>query len=185
MRNFKLFYLAALTVSLLATSCDNDDDNTPEEVNEEEVITTLRVSLAGTAGNVLMQSVDLDGDGPNPPVVTVIGDLAANSTYEGQVTFLNETEDPAEDITVEVEEESDEHQVFFTAGGDLEVTTTYSNFDDDGNPLGTLFTLSTGDMSMGNFTVTLRHELVKPNDGLASAGGDTDIEVTFMDLEIQ
>lgn len=184
MRNFKFLYLAALTVSLLATSCDNDDD-TPEEVNEEEVITTLRVSLAGTAGNVVMQSTDLDGDGPDAPVVAVIGELAANSTYEGEVTFLNETEDPAEDITEEVEEESDEHQVFFTAGGGLDVATTYTNFDGDGNPLGTTFTLTTGDASTGTFTVTLRHEPVKPNDGLASAGGETDIEVTFTDLEIE
>ncbi len=113
------------------------------------------------------------------------GELVANTTYEGSVAFLNETENPVEDITEEVEEEDDEHQVFFTPGGGLDLTTEYENFDADGNPLGTLFTLTTGEASMGNFTITLRHELTKPNDGLASAGGDTDIEVTFTELEIQ
>ena len=31
----------------------------------------------------------------------------------------------------------------------------------------------------GSLTVTLRHEPVKPNDGLDSAGGETDIATSF------
>ena len=39
--------------------------------------------------------------------------------------------------------------------------------------------LSTGEASSGTLTLTLRHEPNKPNSGLADAGGETDIEVTF------
>ena len=49
----------------------------------------------------------------------------------------------------------------------------------DGNPLGTEFSLDAGDASTGTLTFTLRHEPKKPNDGLADAGGETDISATF------
>ena len=178
---FMKTYMIALIAGVIAISCSSDDDNTPVVINEEEVITTVRVQLTNaTVPDVTLQSVDSDGDdGPNAPVITIVGEIMANTTYAGTVTFLNETEDPAEDITEEVEEEDDEHQVFFTSAAGLNVTTTYGNFDDDGNPLGTEFTLTTGDASTGNFTVTLRHEPTKPNTGLANAGGETDVEVTF------
>jgi hypothetical protein len=61
-----------------------------------------------------MTSRDLDGDGPNVPVVTVSGDLLVNTTYSGAVSFLNEST-PVDDITVEVKKKA-EHQLFFQAG---------------------------------------------------------------------
>ena len=49
-----------------------------------------------------------------------------------------------------------------------------------GNPLGTELMLSAGERKLsGTLTLTLRHEPNKPNSGLADAGGETDIEVTF------
>ena len=33
-------------------------------------------------------------------------------TYSGTMTLLNESETPAEDITIEIQEEDDEHQFF-------------------------------------------------------------------------
>ena len=61
----------------------------------------------------------------------------------------------------------------------MDVTTAYSNFDDNGNPLGTEFTLTAGTASSGTLTFTLRHEPTKPNTGLGYAGGETDIAATF------
>ena len=66
-----------------------------------------------------------------------------------------------------------------TVGGDLNVGVEYANFDSDGNPLGTQVTLTTNEAGSGTITITLIHEPMKPNDGLDSAGGETDIEVTF------
>ena len=180
----KFLKYALLASTLIFASCSDDDDNTPDPVNEEEVITTLIVSLEminGQSGSdtVVMQYQDLDGDGPDAATVTVSGSLNANTVYDGSIVLLNETEMPAENITVEVEEEDDEHQFFYTVGSGLDVATEYANFDGDGNPLGTMFVLNVGSASSGGLTFTLRHEPNKPNSGLENAGGSTDIEVTF------
>lgn len=177
MKNIK-FLAAILFTSLLFVSCSSDDD-TPSPVNEEEVITTLTATLTGGGSTITMTSRDLDGDGPNAPVVAVVGELTAGVTYTGSIVLLNETESPAENITEEVEEESDEHQFFYTVGGGLDVTATATNTDSNGNPLGTEFTLTANAASTGTLTFTLRHEPTKPNTGLADAGGETDIAVTF------
>lgn len=180
MKTIKFLSMFALA-GLLSTGC-SDDDDTPDPVNEEELITTMTVTLVPVGGSntITLQSRDLDGDGPNPPEIEVSGDLASGTTYGGTIVLLNETETPAENITEEVEEEDNEHQFFFAVGGGLDATIEYANFDGDGNPLGTEFTLTTGDASSGTLTITLRHEPKKPNDGtLADAGGETDITQTF------
>ena len=170
-------FYALLTLAMLGCS---DDDTTPEIINEDELITTVILTLTQESGaQVVLTTVDLDGDGPDEPVTTVVGNFSQNTQYQGAVQFLNETEDPAEDITEEVIEEADEHQVFYTVSEGLNITTTYQDFDSNDNPLGVNITLETGEASSGSLTVTLRHEPVKPNDGLDSAGGETDIATSF------
>ena len=180
------FLTLITSISVFLFSCSSDDDGTPPEpVNEEEVITTLSLTLTPQGGGtaITFTSQDLDADGPNPPNVNV-ENLAPNTMYMGVVEVLNETETPAEDITEEVAEEDDEHQFFFQVIGGANITTTYTDADDDGNPIGINFTLMTGDASTGNMVVTLRHLLDKFGAGVSdgnitNAGGDTDVEVTF------
>lgn len=182
MKNFRIFTAIALgAITLIA--CDSDDDSTmPEVINEEEVITTVQLTLRPTLAtdDVILRSVDTDGDGPNAPVITVTGPLFENMEYTGDILFLNETESPAEDITEEVVEEADEHQVFYIPSTSLDATIGYANFDSNNNPLGTSITLTAGAEGSGTLTITLRHEPTKPNDGtLSDAGGETDVQVTF------
>jgi hypothetical protein len=183
MKNLK-FLAFFFTAALLLASCSSDDDNEP--INEEEVITTLTASLTTPDGpTILLTYRDLDGDGPNPPVITVSGSLLPNATYTGSMILLNETESPVEDITEEIKEEDDEHQFFFQVGAGLNIfNVTYLDFDGNGNPLGLNFSFQTGNASQGNFTITLRHEPNKDAAGvsegnIANAGGETDIAVTF------
>ena len=182
MKTLKPFLLIAL---LILASCSSDDDGTPPVINEEEVITTLTVTLTPNGGgaDIVLTSRDLDGDGPNAPVITG-GTLAVNTMYTGVVQALNELEDPAEDITEEVAEEDDEHQFFYQAISGANITVTYNDNDDDGNPVGINFTLATGDASNGTLRVTLRHLLDKNAAGVSegditNAGGDTDVEVDY------
>lgn len=181
MKNLKLIALLVIPV-LFSTSCSNDDDNTP--VNEEEVITTVTTTLVGGGETITLTSRDLDGDGPNAPVVTVSGNLTAGITYTGSTTFLNELESPAEDITVEVEEEGADHQVFYQLPSPIG-TVTYTDTDANGRPIGLNFTLVAGTSgSTGTLTVTLRHLPNKTASGVAdgditNAGGNTDAAVTF------
>ena len=46
--------------------------------------------------------------------LTVSGALTANTTYDGSIRLLNESEEEVEEITEEIEEEDDEHQFFYT-----------------------------------------------------------------------
>lgn len=175
-------FLIFLIISILSyTSCSKNDPAAPAVINEEELITTMTITLSDPVNSttVTLQTKDLDADGPNPPVITVSGKLKAGVTYNGSIVLLNETVSPAENVTEEVEKEDVEHQFFYTIGSGLKVTTEYSNFDTNKNNLGTKFKLNAVSASSGKLTFTLRHQPTKPNTGLSDAGGETDIESTF------
>jgi hypothetical protein len=182
MKNLKLIALLVIPV-LFSTACDNDD----APVNEEEVITTVRVTLVGGGQTITLESKDLDGgDGPNPPELTPIGGatLVAGTTYTGTTTFLNELTNPVDNITEEVEEEGADHQVFYQLPPSIG-TVTYTDVDANGRPVGLNFTLVAGNSgSTGTLTVTLRHLPNKTASGVSggditNAGGNTDAAVTF------
>ena len=182
-----IFLFPLLILALIFTGCSDDDDAIPEPVNEEELITTMTVTLSPVGGgtDIILKTVDMDGDGGEDPVVTISGgNLTAGTTYDGSIELLNETEDPAEDITEEVQEEAEEHQFFYTIGTGLNVTTNYEDEDGDGNPIGVEFTLEANAASSGDLTFTLRHEPNKSaagvsNGDITNAGGETDITETF------
>ncbi len=181
MKTYKFLPLILILI-VSFVSCSKSTDTTPAVVNEEELITTMTVTLVPSDSanpTITLQTKDLDGDGPNPPVVTVSGNLKTGVTYSGTIVLLNESVSPAEDITTEVKEEDKEHQFFYTIAGGLNATTEYTSFDADKNNLGVTFKLNPVSASKGTLTFTLRHEPKKPNTGLADAGGETDIEATF------
>jgi hypothetical protein len=185
MLKIKLF--ALLIVGLMITSCDKDD---PEIPNEEELITTVILTLTtedGSGDPVELTFTDLDGDGGAAPIIQTSA-LSANTVYRGSVAFLNELESPAEDITEEVIEEDLDHQVFYRSSvSGLNVS--YDDNDSEGNPLGVSTMISTSSAGSGTLTITLRHEPNKDGDNVAdgditNAGGETDVEVTFnIDVE--
>jgi hypothetical protein len=183
MKNLKNLALTAISVLAFA-SCSKSDPAPPPAVNEEEFITTVTVTLSNSDQVVTLKSKDLDGDGPNSPVVTVSETLLPNTTYTGTVKFLNEISNPVGDLTLEVEEEGTDHQVFFQAPTTFGVF-TYNDLDKNGKPIGLDFTFKTGTVvGKGTITVTLRHEPNKSASGVATgsitnAGGATDAEVTY------
>ncbi|WP_440881234.1 type 1 periplasmic binding fold superfamily protein [Tenacibaculum sp. C7A-26P2] len=184
MKHIKL--LAILFISTLTfTACSDDDETTPEPEHEEELITTMKIELTPESGNgtVIFTSTDLDGDGGEDPKI-VAPNLAANTTYKGSITLLNENESPADNITDEVKEEAEEHQFFYIVK-DLNSTFTYTGQKDaNNNPIGIDFELKTGNAGTGSYTFILRHEPNKTADGVSNnditnAGGETDIEAVF------
>lgn len=180
MKNIKTLALAFISITTFV-SCSDDDNPTP--VNEEEVITTVTTTLNNGSQTITLRSRDLDGDGPNAPVITVSGNLAANTTYSGSVSFLNEIANPVENITEEVLAEGEEHQVFYQAPSSLG-TFTYSDTDFNGKPIGLQFSLTTGNAGSGNIVVTLKHDLDKNATGVANgditnSGGSTDAVATY------
>ena len=187
MKNLKL--LAVLFISsIIVTSCSDDDS--PEHIHDEEVITTMKVVLTPETGGdaVTLEWKDIEdhdeeheedhGEEHEEPEITG-GTLMANTTYNAEITLLNEYESPADNITLEVIEEAEEHQFFYTASG-IASTFTYSDSDADGKPLGVEFTVTTGAAGKGSYTIFLKHEPTKSDtNDMTNVGGETDIEATF------
>ena len=192
MKKINLLLALGVFSMLFITSCEKDEPDDPIIPNEKEVITTLNYTLTPESGTPIILSFrDLDGDGGNEPIISD-GTLASGMSYIGSMELLNELEDPAEDITLEVAEEELEHQFFYETSFPTElsdVNIAYNDLDEEGNPIGLSTVLTTGEMGSGTITVTLRHEPNKDAAGvssgdIANAGGETDIEVTF-NVEIQ
>lgn len=197
MRNtLKIFSIFSL-VSVVA--CGGDSDHGHDHENEFITTVTLTFTPEGGGNPQIFKFDDPDHEGGQAPTVDDI-DLAAGS-YELTVAFANGLEEPPEDITEEIEDESDEHQLFFTgsavngpasnnAGAPL--THTYGDKDGDGNPVGLVNNVVAA-AGTGELVVTLRH-LPLVNDepaktstladevrsgGISSILGRTDVHVTF------
>jgi hypothetical protein len=178
------------------------DTANPEETNEEELITTVELTFVPTSAGDTVTATWADVEGSGTPTVDAIV-LSDALDYSLAVRFLNELEDPAEDITTEVSAESDEHQVFLTgsalagpATGDSStavLTHTYADADANGLPVGLSNAIATTRPGNGTLTVTLRHlpeqdgtptktadlaETVAA-DGFAAIGGESDVSVDF------
>ncbi len=175
--------LSLMLAVLVMTGCSSDD---PDPVDEPELITTLNVTFTNTANasDVVTASFrDLDGEGGNDGVTTN-PTLSADATYTVTLEFLNESETPAEDITAEVREEDEEHQVFFISGASLNLTYAYGDQDPNNNPIGLTGTATIGAAGSGTLDVVLVHEPMKSATGVSSgditnAGGEEDIRVQF------
>jgi hypothetical protein len=181
MKKLQFIALALFTATLFSSCSDDGHDH---GTNEEELITTVITTLTSGNQTITLTSKDLDGNGPNPPVVSASGDLTVNTTYTGSVTFLNESVSPAIDLTKEIKDEGEEHQLFFQAAPSIG-TFAYTDTDAKGRPIGLAFTLRTAaSPTTGTITVVLRHEPNKTAAGvaqgaIANAGGATDASVTY------
>ena len=164
---------------------DDDHDHGPGEV---ELITTFKITLTpqGGGSSLTVQFQDLDGEGGNAPVIDRIV-VDAGTVYDGMIQELNELESPPEDITEEIREEAEVHQLFFaTLGGFAPATVAYADKESDyvtntgaDHPVGLKFTLTVpANARNGQFRVSQSHYDAAPKDGVTPSD-ETDIEVTF------
>ena len=162
-----------LLVALFLVSCSKD--STPEVIEEQELITTVTLEI--TAANQPTQSIRWKVDETNNNTVS----LKANTDYEVSIGFLDES-DPGdvEDITEEVREEADEHQVFYEFSN---VSVSYSisdtdTLDGDGNPVFIKSIWNASTTGSGIIRAYLIHEPTTKNSSTrAGFGGETDVEI--------
>lgn len=172
---------AALLTATAFTACKKDKG----ETNEEEVITTLQLTFTPQGGGtpLVYKFEDADGPGGAAPVIDQII-LAPSKSYDVALQLLNKTVSPAEDITEEVEEESDAHRFYFAPAAGSNITVSDLDQDDNGVAVGLNSVWTTGAAATGSIKVTLRHyPAVPPNkaagDLVDSQKSGTDIEATF------
>ncbi len=172
------------------------DPEAPPCENEEEVINLVVLNFVekGTTDTLTFEWFDADGDAPGMPVIDPVL-LDESTEYDLFVEFFNTIE--GEDITDEIREEDDEHQLFFGFtdtlmaspsgnGNDMEPfgPINYQDFDENGRPLGLRTAWAAicrggdGDAS-GEFRVTLKHQPGEKDDDSDVNTGETDIEVIF------
>lgn len=178
---------------LICAACGGDD--TVDIGETEELITTVELVFTPVVGGAqqIFTANDPDGDGGEAPTIDTVAVVAG--AYDVSVAFENRLEDPPEDITAEIRDESDEHQIFFTnaTGGGLWAPHAYSDLDANGLPIGLANRVTLDGTETGGFTVTLRHlpamngaaqktaglaDDVDAN-GVSSIPGGTDAAVTF------
>lgn len=174
--------LGMFIASSLLTACSKDKD---EEENEEEVITTMKLTFvpAGGGATLTYQVDDPDGPGGNPPTQDEII-LAPATTYDVTIQLLNKTENPPEDVTIEVKGEAEAHRFYYEPSGGSNITVSGLDNDPDGVPLGVTSTWTTGAAATGSIVITLRHYGGNPpnkavSDPVSSSKSSTDIDATF------
>ncbi|RXK81329.1 hypothetical protein [Filimonas effusa] len=174
--------LAAGLISAAVTSCSKDDE--APEVNDNEVITTVRVKAVATDNTkdtLTFNWKDADGDGPGLPVIDPIN-LKAGKVYNVHILLLDETKTPVDNVTEEVESEGHDHRFYFDPSG---ANITVSDLDKDKNnvSLGLQSKWTTiATAASGTIKITLRHY---PNGGKSetdlvnSTKSSTDAEAVF------
>tara|TARA_B110000211_G_C14075367_1_gene551799 strand:+ start:877 stop:1497 length:621 start_codon:yes stop_codon:yes gene_type:complete len=194
----KYSLMAILLAGITLTGCEKEDDEVPDKENEEEVITDVKLIFTNTANSndiVEAKANDPDGVGVQELVILDEIDLDISKTYTLTFEVMNNLEDPGEDIGLEILEEDDEHQIFFSfsknaftnplGNGNIDNASDpldYNDVDGSGNPVGlsTSWTTSSTVLTGGSFTVRLQHQ---PDVKTASSGandGDTDFELNFV-----
>ncbi len=156
------------------SGCQGTVETPDPEGNEEEVITAVELTFTPTGGGSSFVAMWEDPENDGSPIIDDIV-LAEGEEYALEISFLNQLEDPAEDITEEVAEEADEHQVLIYGsavdgpGSDIGATAIVTHaYDDEDSaqlPIGLSNTLSATGPGDGVLSIMLRH--VPPENGTA------------------
>lgn len=170
-----------LLIIIFFAACKKNDP----ESEEEELITTIELSFTANGSTQKFTWKDTDGTGGANPVIDKIS-LAANQIYSLTVRFLNESISPIEDITTEIQGESDEHLIVITPSPTPLLTYTYEDKDVNNLPVGLVGEIKTNGAGTGKLKVQLRHQPPvngkNVKDGTTTPGSD-DVNVDF-DVEI-
>ena len=191
---FKLNYLLYAVLTLFIFTACEEDEAAPEEENEVEVFTDVKLVFTPTGGGAAVEAAAQDPAGAGVQELQVLGaiNLAANTSYTLTMVIENCLESPCELMNEEIEEEDDEHQFFFAftndaftspaGNGNIDSASdpiNYNDSDGNGNSLGLNTSWTTGSASTGTFTVQLQHQPDVKTATSGSTDGDTDFALTF------
>jgi hypothetical protein len=158
------FKIGILSLILLS-GCKKDD---VDPVEDNELITTVKLTFNDGVTNQIFQYSDSDGDGGKSPIIDKII-LKKNTAYSLTISILDESKSPAFDIGKEVAEESDEHLFVYTPTPATLLTYTYQDKDSKGYGIGLKGNIITNGVGTGMLKVQLRHQ--PPVNGVASKNG--------------
>jgi hypothetical protein len=201
LKNFYKYSILIISVFLLVISCDKGE---PAVVHEHEVFTrvVLEVKKDGET-NFKKYTFEVEGhddhghddhgdddhgdddhgDDDHGDEHTEV-ELDTNSTYHVSIFFYNDSDpDNIEDVTLEIIEEADVHQVFYemTEIPGFSIAAASDDIkDSNGNPLFLKTSWTTASETSGDVKAYLIHEATsKAGSTRADFGGATDVEIEF------
>ncbi len=196
LKNIYTNTLLIISAFLLVISCDKGE---PVVVHEHEVFTrvVLEVKKDGET-NFKKYTFEVEGhddhghddhgdddhgDDDHGDEHTEV-ELDTNSTYHVGIFFYNDSDpDNIEDVTLEVIEEADAHQVFYEMTeipGFSIAAASDDTKDSNGNPLFLKTSWTTASETSGDVMAYLIHEPTsKTGSTRADFGGATDVEIEF------
>ena len=196
LKNIYTNSLLIISAFLLVISCDKGE---PVVVHEHEVFTrvVLEVKKDGET-NFKKYTFEVEGhddhghddhgdddhgDDDHGDEHTEV-ELDTNSTYHVGIFFYNDSDpDNIEDVTLEVIEEADAHQVFYEMteiSGFSVAAASDDTKDSNGNPLFLKTSWTTASETSGDVMAYLIHEpSSKTGSARADFGGATDVEIEF------
>ncbi len=199
---FKVFSIGLLSTALLFFIACNDDNESSIPSNNPEVITKVILKFTPVNGG---QTLFFNASGPQPSNVKAQDEIMlTNSTdYNLDIQFINDQVNPEVDVTPEIIEEDDEHQVFFawntglflspsgtgniltgSPSGDENGPVNYNQNERDENGLnvgisGTVWSTIPGEGN-GKFRVLLMHQSRGFKNAFSnSSSGEVAVDVTF------
>ena len=196
LKNIYTNSLLIISAFLLVISCDKGE---PVVVHEHEVFTrvVLEVKKDGET-NFKKYTFEVEGhddhghddhgdddhgDDDHGDEHTEV-ELDTNSTYHVGIFFYNDSDpDNIEDVTLEIIEEADVHQIFYemTEISGFSIAAASDDIkDSNGNPLFLKTNWTTTSETSGDVVAYLIHEATsKTGSTRADFGGATDVEIEF------
>lgn len=165
---FSKFTFLLFSTVVLLNSCKKDD---PILEDENEFIHQVNIEFTDSENqNIYTWEV-----GSSDTIL-----LKADQEYTVQVSFYSLDKAQNEiNITEEILEESDAHQLFYTSTPSNLISVTYEDKDINGQPLGLQTSMKTSDISQeGKLRIQLKHYAAGKDGNVTS--GSTDADVSFV-----
>jgi hypothetical protein len=180
-------YLTIALLSVALFNCKKDEHLDPHDDNE--LITRVDLVFTDSANKSTNFSFqDKDGDSRTSPEKFDKIILAKGKDYTLKIEVYDDTKTPAALISEEIAVESDVHLFVFKSNPTGLLTTTLTDKDKHGLPVGLTSTVKTAATAgKGTYQVLLKHQPVlngvKVKTG-REEGGSTDIDLSF-EVEVQ
>jgi len=177
----QFLYTVLTAMIFISSGCGSDELVNPPNPNEQELTTTLILSLKDSSSGEQFSFIfdDPDGEGGNPPTTFDTINVGAGKTYFAETILLNKSVTPVDTLTNEVLEEGTEHQFFYITNG-VSTVISYNDSDANGNPIGLKTIWQNGAVSNGRILVILKHQpgIKAPAPGDPNIG-ETDVQIDF------
>jgi hypothetical protein len=198
LKNHLFIFIVTASFSFLS-GCDSED---PQKEDVPELITKVTLTFVPTTGApVIATATDPDGEGVQNIKTDGPITLSKSTTYVLMIHLINGLAQPTDegyDITKEVENEGDEHMLFFgwtgdafadpAGNGNIDARAEIVNYtgganskDANGLPLGltTTWTSASIAKTSASFRIVLKHQPGLKTSTSTSDDGETDLDITF------